>query len=70
LRRSAFWGPMAITIMGGLLVATVLTLFVVPALYAMWFRLRLDEPAEAPLVQLDPADEADWEAVPLRIAAE
>jgi multidrug efflux pump len=45
LARSVFWGPMAITIMGGLLVATVLTLLVVPALYALWFRVRKDEPA-------------------------
>jgi multidrug efflux pump len=43
LARSAFWGPMAITIMGGLLIATVLTLLVVPALYALWFRVRKDE---------------------------
>jgi multidrug efflux pump len=45
LARSAFWGPMAITIMGGLLIATVLTLLVVPALYALWFRVRKDEGA-------------------------
>ncbi len=45
LARSIFWGPMAITIMGGLFVATVLTLLVVPALYALWFRVREDEPA-------------------------
>src|SRR5262249_7224050 len=44
LAQSAFWGPMAITIMGGLFVATVLTLLVVPALYALWFRVREDEP--------------------------
>jgi multidrug efflux pump len=43
LARSIFWGPMAITIMGGLLVATILTLLVVPALYALWFRVRSDE---------------------------
>ena len=47
LSASIFWGPMAITIMGGLLVATVLTLLVVPALYALWFRVRKDEPAPA-----------------------
>ena len=46
LARSAFWGPMATTIMGGLLVATVLTLLVVPALYALWFRVRRDEGVE------------------------
>ena len=44
LARSVFWGPMAITIMGGLLVATVLTLLVVPALYALWFRVRAESP--------------------------
>ena len=40
LTRSVFWGPMAIAIMGGLTVATVLTIFFVPALYAAWFGLR------------------------------
>jgi multidrug efflux pump len=39
LSRSVFWGPMAIAIMGGLAVATVLTIFVVPSLYAAWFRV-------------------------------
>jgi multidrug efflux pump len=38
LTRSIFWGPMAVAIMGGLLVATVLTLLVVPALYAMLYQ--------------------------------
>jgi multidrug efflux pump subunit AcrB len=40
LSRSVFWGPMAITIMGGLIVATVLTLVVVPAMYAAFFRVK------------------------------
>ena len=40
LSRSNFWGPMAVAIMGGLVSATVLTLFFVPALYAAWFRVR------------------------------
>jgi multidrug efflux pump subunit AcrB len=39
-----FWGPMAYAMMGGLLVATVLTLFFLPALYAMWYRVRDDAP--------------------------
>jgi multidrug efflux pump len=47
LAQSIFWGPMAITIMGGLFVATILTLLVVPALYALWFRVRQDESASA-----------------------
>lgn len=40
LTRSAFFGPMAVAIMGGLLVATVLTLLFLPALYAAWYRVR------------------------------
>lgn len=40
LARSVFWGPMAISMMGGLLVATVLTLVFLPALYAAWFKVR------------------------------
>lgn len=40
LSHSVFWGPMAISIMGGLIVATVLTLGFVPALYAAWFKVR------------------------------
>ena len=40
LSRSVFWGPMAVAIMGGLLVATVLTLLALPAMYAAWFRVR------------------------------
>jgi multidrug efflux pump subunit AcrB len=40
LSRSVFWGPMAIAIMGGLIVATALTLLFLPALYAAWFRVR------------------------------
>jgi multidrug efflux pump len=70
LAGSVFWGPMAITIMGGLLVATVLTLLVVPALYAMWFRVRADEPTEVSLVPAELEDHPAWDAVPFRIAAE
>jgi len=43
LSRSAFFGPMAVAIMGGLLVATVLTLLFLPALYAAWFRVKVPE---------------------------
>jgi multidrug efflux pump len=39
LTRSAFFGPMAVAIMGGLFIATVLTLLFLPALYAAWFRV-------------------------------
>lgn len=40
LSRSVFYGPMAVAIMGGLVVATALTLLFLPALYAAWFRVR------------------------------
>jgi multidrug efflux pump subunit AcrB len=69
LAGSVFWGPMAITIMGGLLVATVLTLVVVPALYALWFRVRADERSDVP----DRFERMEWpdqDFVPVRIAAE
>ncbi|HWF95287.1 MAG TPA: efflux RND transporter permease subunit [Xanthobacteraceae bacterium] len=68
LAGSLFWGPMAITIMGGLFVATVLTLLVVPALYALWFRVKADEPADTARPAL--RHEPDWEEAPFGIAAE
>ena len=45
LLRSNFFGPMATALMGGITVATILTLVYLPALYALWFRVRRDEPA-------------------------
>ncbi|WP_332814615.1 efflux RND transporter permease subunit [Ramlibacter sp.] len=49
LSRSVFWGPMAVAIMGGLVVATVLTLLALPAMYAAWFRVRRETAARAPV---------------------
>ena len=40
LTRSVLWGPMAYAIMGGLVIATILTILFVPALYAAWFRVK------------------------------
>jgi multidrug efflux pump len=48
LVRSDFFAPMAVAMMGGILVATALTLGFLPALYAAWFRVR--PPAEAAAV--------------------
>jgi multidrug efflux pump subunit AcrB len=45
LSRSVFWGPMAVAIMGGLMVATALTLLALPAMYAAWFRVKRETPA-------------------------
>lgn len=64
LARSVFWGPMALSIMGGLIVATVLTLFFLPALYAAWFRVGRNTPAATV------ADTPKLEPLLLRLAAE
>lgn len=66
LAGSLFWGPMAITIMGGLFVATVLTLLVVPALYALWFRVRADEVTES----IHDKSDQTFGREPLPVAAE
>ena len=44
LSRSAFWGPMAVAIMGGLIIATALTLLALPAMYAAWFGVQRELP--------------------------
>ena len=58
LSRSVFWAPMAITLMGGLMVGTILTLLFLPALYAFWFRVRLPE-----VVAVPPSDLVESEKV-------
>jgi multidrug efflux pump subunit AcrB len=71
LSHSAFWGPMAITIMGGLFVATFLTLLYLPGLYALWFRKSLEE--SGPSAHLELARQQHGEsrpAFPLAEAAE
>src|SRR5262245_23208401 len=47
IAATIFWGPMAYAIMGGLLVATLLTLLFLPALYVAWFRVK-EPPASTP----------------------
>ncbi len=47
LTRSDFFGPMAVSIMGGLFVATLLTLLFLPAMYAAWFRISPETPAKS-----------------------
>jgi multidrug efflux pump len=69
LAGSIFWGPMAITIMGGLFVATALTLLVVPALYALWFRVRSDETVDAPAIHPQLMQSFNHDPEPIRIAA-
>ena len=48
LARSVLWGPMAYAIMGGLLVATAMTLLFVPALYAAWFKVKAEPSGGSP----------------------
>ena len=63
---TVFWGPMAYAIMGGLAVATVLTLVFLPALYVAWFRIK----APCPNGPTDAAAEPDRNDEPPRIQAE
>jgi multidrug efflux pump subunit AcrB len=55
LTRSVFWGPMAIAIMGGLTIATALTILFVPALYAAWFKVRRQPAAGTDPLPANPA---------------
>jgi multidrug efflux pump subunit AcrB len=68
LARSVFWGPMALSIMGGLIVATVLTLFFLPALYAAWFRISRTTPAQTTRPEAAPVPTPRFE--PIRLAGE
>jgi multidrug efflux pump len=52
---TVFWGPMAYAIMGGLAVATVLTLVFLPALYVAWFRIKRPQPDVSQNMTLEPA---------------
>jgi multidrug efflux pump subunit AcrB len=71
LSRSAFWGPMAITIMGGLFVATFLTLLFLPSLYALWYRKRLGERGgETSVLAAASGELKSQAAAPLALAAE
>jgi multidrug efflux pump subunit AcrB len=58
LSRSVFWGPMAVAIMGGLVVATVLTLLALPAMYAACFRVKRPGDEGQPAPRHGPAEPA------------
>jgi multidrug efflux pump subunit AcrB len=45
LTLDSFWGPLAYVLIGGVAVGTAITLLFVPALYALWFRIRPDDPS-------------------------
>jgi multidrug efflux pump len=46
LRTSVFWGPMAVAMAGGLFVATILTLLVLPTMFAAWYKVSLETPRD------------------------
>jgi Cu/Ag efflux pump CusA len=50
-----FWGPMAYAIMGGLAVATLLTLVFLPALYVAWFRIKRPQPVATEAIVENPS---------------
>jgi multidrug efflux pump subunit AcrB len=54
LTTNVFWGSMAVTLIGGTIGGTVLTLLFLPALYAIWFRIRAAED-EFPVTQAQTA---------------
>ncbi len=71
ISRGVFWGPLAYAMMGGILVATVLTILVLPAAYALFFGREKTVPeADAPPAESTGDDEGRPVAAPLPIAAE
>ena len=54
---TVFWGPMAYAIMGGLAIATVLTLIFLPALYVTWFRIKRPCPDDSEDMNIEPLPE-------------
>jgi multidrug efflux pump len=68
LTLTSFWGPMAIVLIGGTLIGTVLTLFFLPALYAAWFRVGNEE--VAPAHEACPPSQGELQLPPIRMAAE
>ena len=57
LTFSVFWGSMAFTLIGGTAMGTVLTLLFLPALYALWFKIKPEAESEGepaiPEIHLD-----------------
>jgi len=59
IAKEVFWGPMAYAVIGGLAVATALTLVFLPALYVAWFRVKEPQPAAVSrIVQMSMTEEA------------
>jgi predicted RND superfamily exporter protein len=65
LTLDTFWGPLAFVLIGGVTAGTVLTILVVPALYALWFRLGRPTDHPAPQANDHPAPQATDHPAPL-----
>jgi len=70
LTLTSFWGPMAIVLIGGTLVGTALTLFFLPALYAAWFRVGIEEDMPSVLSLTAAPGEVELNSPGTQIAAE
>ncbi|WP_018633897.1 efflux RND transporter permease subunit [Neomegalonema perideroedes] len=65
IAHQGFWGPMAYSMMGGIMAGTILTLLFLPALYVTWFRIRpLAPPPPPPPAEPPPAPLAEEAASP------
>ncbi|SDU42976.1 MULTISPECIES: efflux RND transporter permease subunit [Pseudomonas fluorescens group] len=51
LTHSVFWGTLAYTLIGGTFVGTIITLVFLPAMYAIWFRIRAENNQQAATVR-------------------
>jgi hypothetical protein len=67
ISRGVFWGPLAYAMMGGILVATVLTIIVLPAGYALFFG---KEPKAKAKAEPEHVADNDHHRIPPAIAAE
>lgn len=65
IAHQSFWGPMAYSMMGGIMVGTILTLLFLPALYVTWFRIKRPKPPAPPAPSPDDAEAAFAAAPPL-----
>ncbi len=70
ISRGVFWGPLAYAMMGGILVATVLTIFVLPAGYALFFGREPKRKSEQPPAKEQADEEQDAIRLPPAVAAE
>jgi multidrug efflux pump subunit AcrB len=62
IAREVFWGPMAYAMIGGIVIATLLTLLFLPALYVTWYRIK--EPSDRQRKDAESKDDTSFHAPP------